>query len=83
MIPSRAAYLEAHQEACKRMKQGRHDFKDIMIVDLWSAVATLQQQVADLQQQLDAANAGNAQSASALTAMTLRLAGAPEGTPVH
>lgn len=83
MIPTAAAFIEAHTEACKRVLQGKQSMQDIMIVDMWSTISALQKQVGDLQQQLDAAVAGNAQSAQALTHMTLRLAGAPEGTPVH
>lgn len=83
MIPTAAAYIEAHTEACKRVLQGKQTMQDLMIVDMWATISALQKQVAGLQQQLANAVAGNAQSAQALTQMTLRLAGAPEGTPVH
>jgi hypothetical protein len=64
-----------YQAAQARMEAGKQDEKDEMIVGLWDALGAMASKQQETQKALDLEKQGNAQSAQAITDMTMRLAG--------
>lgn len=73
---TQASIIKAYQDALKRNEAGKATISDTVIIALWDATFLAHQKTTGLQKQLDEALESNRQSAAALTAMTLRMAGA-------
>lgn len=83
MTISSDALISVYQAAKTKVNAGTADMKEQAIVGAWDACMITQARVKQLQQELDILKQVNAQSASTISHMTMRLAGAPAGTPVH
>lgn len=78
MTITSSALIASYHAALRRNSRGTQSQTDTVIIALWDATFLANQKAEGLQKELDKITAANAQSAAAVMALSLKLAGVPE-----